>query len=222
MQHLTTMIKWRIRAIMYFVTVILSILASIAFVDDMLEHHMKEIARLERYPTVYMSMYVRHTETTTYTPICAALIGVADGILLLWLLLVYMRVVPKYTGRSFGAVQGCVLMVIASAALWMLQIAISVGLPVSLVLISFDIFTDDICVYFMIMGVRSDDLYLSFFGGCHRCFSRLCFDGQGMERDRIDGGYYNQAVDSNDDENEQDEEKENTSSGDVASDVQLI
>ena len=97
------------------------------------------------------------------------------------------------------------------------MITITVGLPLRFVLLSLDIFTDDICVYFMILGAQSDSLYLTFFGGCHRCFSRLWFGGQGMESEERSGGGRIGGSDG-------DEQKEEmtSESGDVASDVLLI
>ena len=46
----------RLRYAMYFVSFVLLLLITFTFFDDILENHMKEIGRLECYPTVYMAV----------------------------------------------------------------------------------------------------------------------------------------------------------------------
>ena len=172
---------------MYFVSVAVMVLSIIDVMDEVLENHMKEIGRLECYPTVYMLMYVSHADTTTITPINASLIAVIDFLVLLWLQYIYLRILSK-AGHSFSAVQGFLLVMAASVALWALEICVTARSPARLFLVSLDIFTDDICVYFMIMRSASQSLdtnhwYFTFCGGCHRCIARMCFGGEGMSDD---------------------------------------
>ena len=200
----------------------LILLIVVGLFDDVFENHMKEIGRLECYPTVYMSMYVTHSETTTIIPITATLVTAIDVVQLLWLLYIYLRILPKL-GSAFASVQGCVLVMAASVALWVLQICVVIGLPARLCLISIDIFTDDICVYFMIMrsaASRSSDAkhwYFTFCGGCHRCIARMCFGGNGMSDDGDDRGY--QPAIS---EKEQESVITTEESGSVSSDAHLL
>ena len=116
-QKVTVIIK-RLRVVMYALFAFFTVMILLGFFDDMFENHMKEIARLECYPTVYLSMYIRHSETTTITPITAVLVAVVDAVALIWLLYLYLRVLPANNGNVFVAVQGCVLMVLASVLLW--------------------------------------------------------------------------------------------------------
>ena len=194
------------------------LLMIVILLDDTFENHMKEIGRLECYPTVYMSMYISHSETTTFVPIASMVMTFADVVLLFWLLYIYLRVLPK-VGSAFASVQGTVLVMAASVALWTLLVTSVMGLQIRLCLVSLDIFTDDICVYFLIMrsaSVRSSDAnhwYLTFCGGCHRCIARMCFGGKGMSDQRG----YQPTVSEEEQENASTEE-----SASVSSDAQLL
>ena len=141
------------------------------------------------------------------------------SLLLIWLLYIYFRFLPK-VGSVFASVQGFVLLTAASVALWMLMISAIIGLPARLCLISIDIFTDDICVYFMITS-QGKQWYLTFCGGCHRCIAKICFGGQGVSGDEDDEREYHQAVSEEEQKNVLSTE-ESVSGGTVSSDAQLL
>ena len=81
------------------------------------------------------------------------------------------------------AVQGCVLVAMACVVFWLFLIAVGANAPFRWCFGPLDGITDSLCLFLMFSANLK--LYLKMCGGCHRCWSRCCFDGAGQAYEAV-------------------------------------